>query len=270
MRTSGHGQHDELAARAAKSQRLKRPTVRYMLGRSVKNKIYESLSLPLRQHLITHYFDTHAIRKLQIGTGSNVLSGWLNSDVYPETGLFQGLGKIPFLDATRPFPFSDHTIDYVFGEHVIEHMSYDQAIHLLSECYRILTPGGKIRLATPNLQVILSLLNTTNEAKQDRYCRFAVLNFLSEIDANKASKYLGAQGSLAINLIFYGHDHKFIYDRATMQATLEGVGFIDIHQAGPGESTDPLLRGLEMHGRVIGNEEANEFETMVVEGTRPG
>jgi hypothetical protein len=43
----------------------------------------------------------------------------------------------------------------------------------------------------------------------------------------------------------------------------KGVGFIDIQQTGPGVSTDPLLRGLEMHGRVIGNEEANEFETMV-------
>ena len=84
-------------------------------------------------------------RKLQIGTGSNVLDGWLNSTLYPFVP-----GTV-FLDASQPFPISTGSFDYIFSEHVIEHLEFAEAETMLREGFRILKPAGRIRLATPDL-----------------------------------------------------------------------------------------------------------------------
>ena len=62
-----------------------------------------------------------------------------------------------FLDATRPFPIPADSFALVFGEHVIEHLEFDEAAAMLRECQRILRPGGRIRLATPDLAQIIAL-----------------------------------------------------------------------------------------------------------------
>jgi predicted SAM-dependent methyltransferase len=47
--------------------------------------------------------------------------------------------------------------DYVFSEHMIEHVSYAEGLLMLRECLRVLKPGGRIRIATPSLEVLLDL-----------------------------------------------------------------------------------------------------------------
>jgi predicted SAM-dependent methyltransferase len=63
------------------------------------------------------YLATHKIHKLHLGEGSNIIEGWLNTEVEPK-----GNG-VYLLDASKPFPFHDCTFDYVFSEHLIEHFS---------------------------------------------------------------------------------------------------------------------------------------------------
>ena len=62
--------------------------------------------------------------------------------------------------------------------------------------------------------------------------------------------------------------HQFIYDHSTLRVALEKTGFVDIMNRAPGQSDDEILRGVEFHGRIIGNEELNAFETMVMEAIR--
>jgi hypothetical protein len=50
---------------------------------------------------------------------------------------------------------------------------------------------------------------------------------------------------------------------------MERAGFVEITLYRPGESDDEAFRGVESHGRVIGAEDFNQFETFVLEGTRP-
>jgi SAM-dependent methyltransferase len=240
-----------------------------MVARLVKTRIYEVMFLPFRSRVIKRYLDSNAVTRLQIGTGPNVLHGWLNTDVYPETGLLDSLRRVVFLDATKPFPFPDRSIDYVFSEHVIEHLAYNSASNMLGECYRVLRPGGKIRIATPDLHAIISLDGSPMDRRQGDYCRFVVTNFASEIDADGAAERVSMWEALTTNIMFYAHDHKFIYNRETLQATMSAVGFTNIKWESPGVSDDPILCGLEMHGKRLGNEEINKFETMVVEGSRP-
>ncbi len=96
------------------------------------------------------YLQTHDVRKLQIGAGGNELSGWLNTDIEPTD-------QEAYLDATKPFPLPDNSMSYIFSEHVIEHLSYEDGLKMLTECYRTLKRGGKIRIATPSLLTYVQL-----------------------------------------------------------------------------------------------------------------
>jgi len=203
---------------------------------------------------ITSYLETHELRKLQLGTGRNALDGWFNTDVSPAVNVF-------FLDSTRPFPFEDGTFHYIFSEHHIEHLSYEQGNFTLRECYRVLRPGGKIRIATPDLEKLLHLYTASPDALQQRYIRFITENFLPGIQT--------LNPVFIINNAFHNWGHQFLYDRVTLQTSLEEVGFVDVAHLLQGESSEEQLRGVEKHGEFIDDEEMNRFETQVLEGRHP-
>ena len=54
---------------------------------------------------IRRYLASARVAKLQIGSGHNLLAGWLNTTLYPfEPGTV-------FLDASRPFPLPADSLD---------------------------------------------------------------------------------------------------------------------------------------------------------------
>jgi predicted SAM-dependent methyltransferase len=200
------------------------------------------------------YSASHRFQKIQIGSGSNILEGWLNTDVVPAPNVF-------FLDTTKRFPIDEKTFDYIYSEHHIEHLTYQEGVGMTREAYRILKPGGKMRIATPNLAVLLSLYEPSNSQQQEHYMEFITNKF---IPYAKVSKPI-----FVINNAFHNWGHRFLYDRETLQMIMEEVGFVDIIVTKPGESSDEQLCRIEKHGRFIGDEEINCFETMVLEGKRP-
>jgi SAM-dependent methyltransferase len=209
---------------------------------------------------IDRYLARHAVRRLQLGTGPNVLSGWLNTDIAPDT--YPELReRIVFLDATRPFPLGDMTIDYIFSEHQLEHISEAGARSMFSESFRVLRPGGRIRIATPDLSALLQLHAEKPDPLAEHYLEFMTGRFIPKARGNPACQ--------VINHMFYAHGHRFIYDFETLSALVADVGFVGIVRCKPGESRDPVLGGLEAHGRAIGDEDVNRFETMVLEATLP-
>lgn len=89
-------------------------------------------------------------RKLHLGCGGNYLAGWLNTDYYRDD-------KRSRLDVTKRFPFPDGSFDFAFSEHMIEHISYTDARTMISECFRVLKPGGVLRLSTPDFRFLIRL-----------------------------------------------------------------------------------------------------------------
>jgi predicted SAM-dependent methyltransferase len=208
-----------------------------------------------RAVIIDNYLETEETPRLQIGTGDNVLCGWLNTDVRPL------LETIVFLDATTTFPFADGAFDYVFSEHVIEHISYLEARFMLGECLRVLRPEGRLRIATPSLENILGLCPESTTDVQQRYVQWVTDRYLPDL-----GEYLGAA---VVNNMFRGFGHQFLFDRRTLEVALRKSGFVDIVACSPGQSDHSVLQGIEGHGRVIG-EDFNRLETMVLEARRPG
>ncbi len=203
-----------------------------------------------RKHKIEAYLKGDQPKKLHLGASNSFLPGWLNTDVFPTDG-----GTV-YLDATRRFPLNDNTFDYVMAEHMIEHISHDDAVKMLGECHRVLKPGGRIRIATPDLEVLIGLHSVDKTESQKAYIEWMV----NECKLGAAT----CKDVFVINNAFRAWGHCFLYDRETLRTTIEAAGFVHATFHKPGDSEDPNLERVESHGKAT-SEEINQFETFVVE-----
>lgn len=207
-----------------------------------------------RKQQIAHYLSSHQKRGLQIGSGHNDLEGWLNTEYNP----FHP-GQV-FLDATEQYPMPDDSFDYVYSEHMIEHIPWRAGQAMLRQCFRVLKPGGTIRISTPNLANICSLSTTQPDARQRNYIKQA-----SDKHCPDNEGYLGG---FVINNFYWDFGHYFIYDPTTMRYALERCGYTNIRTMKSGHSEVDALRNIENHGRVVGAD-LDEFETFITEADKP-
>jgi len=143
---------------------------------------------------------------------------------------------------------------------MIEHISWFNGLKMLQESYRVLKHGGKIRIATPDLNVFIELYNNKNQLTNN-YVKWVTDRFMKGIEIYSAT--------FIINNIFRNWDHAFLYDKELLSFSLQKAGFINIKSEKYGNSDDENLRNLERHGINIGNTEMASFETMIVEATKP-
>ena len=208
----------------------------------------------LDRRISRRYLADHALRKLQIGAGGNPLPGWLNSELQPLRR------NVLHLDAARPFPFADDSFDYVFSEHVIEHLTLEEGERMLGECFRVLRPGGTIRLSTPDLVFLTGLLKAERSPMGEAYIRWAIEQFVPE------QAWAGAVAVFNNGMRAWGH--RFIYDAQTLEAALRRAGFGKARRCEAGESRDPELRGLENVGRAPPGIIA--AVSLILEAVKPG
>lgn len=84
---------------------------------------------------------------VNLGCGDCFLktSEWINFDYTSHEDGVVGV------DLLNRLPLPDNSVDLIYTSHFIEHIPYDQVNKFLSECRRILKPGGVIRIVTPDL-----------------------------------------------------------------------------------------------------------------------
>lgn len=207
-----------------------------------------------RNGKIADYLKAHPVKRLQLGTSNNILDGWLNTDTLPNHD------SVVYLDATKRFPFDNNTFEYIMAEHMIEHIEYQAAEVMLRECFRVLKPGGRVRFATPDLRVLLALHSREKTDAQTNYINWLVARLMPGVRQ--------CQDVFVINNAFRAWGHCFLYDQEALHHALYSSGFREIKFYKPGASEDPNLKNLESHGREIGAEDINQFETIVVEGRK--
>jgi len=178
------------------------------------------------------------MRKIQFGAGQLHLPGWENYD--REVDCAQPLDREKFPDGCA---------DFVFSEMMVEHLTTREAWNFLDECFRILKPGGVVRIVIPDF----------------------VKNW-RDLDDNYRRVNGGVTGAVTdkdhARSIIFGHGHQSMWTSPMMSAVLEAIGFIRVFSVPMHFSNHDELREVEQHWRSVGKECAT-VESGCVEGTKP-
>lgn len=230
--------------------------VRSLLDRRSPAAVDPSDPTEERDERIRDYLARHEVRKLQLGAGVNRQPGWLSTDITSRHD------DVLELDASGPLPFPDDSLDYIFAEHLIEHIAYRPGQRMLRQCRRVLRPGGVLRLATPDLAQLIAVYRGDAGPDGEHYVEHAFQRWL------KGRPHRHPAFLINHNLRAWGH--LFVYDESLLTRALTEVGFVDVTRCALGESTHEALQDVERHGTHNNmSRRAVEFETMILEGTKP-
>ena len=102
------------------------------------------------------------MKYLNLGCGYTFIQDWTNVD-------FVSSSKYVIAhDLLKGIPFPDNSFDLVYHSHVLEHFPRSEAIKFIAECYRVLKPGGVIRVVVPDLeQIALNYIKYLNESLEN-------------------------------------------------------------------------------------------------------
>lgn len=172
---------------------------------------------------------------IQFGCGTHPLPApWQNYDME--------------VDITKPLPFASDSVDFIFAEMVVEHVTPQQGWNFLDECFRLLKPGGVVRIVIPDFVKNMRDLNAAYMAANNR-CTGAV-----------------TRKEHARSIIFC-HGHQAMWTQEMMVCALDAIGF----KAVPVkflESAHPMLNDIEQHWKCHGKD-VSVVDSGCAEGTKP-
>jgi SAM-dependent methyltransferase len=90
-------------------------------------------------------------RFVNLGCGNRFHPDWVNADIAPHDP------SVMQCDLSQRLPFPDNDFDVVYHSNVLEHIRRADATAFLRECFRVLNPGGILRVAVPDLERICRL-----------------------------------------------------------------------------------------------------------------
>lgn len=169
--------------------------------------------------------------KLNIGPGPNAKSDWINLDIAKKPGIDC------VYDCRKKLPFEDKSVKLIFMEHVFEHIDYtEEAPYFISECHRILAPGGILRMIVPDIELYMRAYCEDN---WESLKRIRPLNDQLEDPFFKCQYRTKME---LINVLFrQNFEHKYAYDYETLSFILKRYGFDDVSKQSYMQSHDNEL-----------------------------
>ena len=151
--------------------------------------------------------------KLELGNASRILKGWIGLDMQVRPGVLTM--KMP--EGLRRF--GDNTVRYIYTSHFLEHLEYPKdAVLLVEECYRILSPRGVLRIVVPGIEKIIRAY-----VEDDR-------GFF-KIQAELHPHWCTTKLEHLMYALQQDGEHQYGYDFETMTKLLSQAGFETIIQS---------------------------------------
>jgi SAM-dependent methyltransferase len=91
----------------------------------------------------TTAYHTPSQPRLHLGCGRKILPGYVNCDIVAAPGVDL------VHDVSTGIPFPDDSFDEILAIDFIEHIVPARTIHLMNEMWRVLRPGGLLRVHVP-------------------------------------------------------------------------------------------------------------------------
>lgn len=172
--------------------------------------------------------------KINLGCGMTVCEGWANIDGSPNALVSKLPKKIMrwfynYSGAKKTFcknqyveilhnhifvhhdlrfgiPLNSSSVEYIFTSHFLEHLYRSDMRKLLADCYRVLVPGGKIRISVPDLAYAINLYPKDKEKMLEKY--FFINHFGNDFS-----------------------NHKYMYDYDIIRDLLIDIGFDEVNRS---------------------------------------
>lgn len=182
--------------------------------------------------------------KINIGCGLSGITGWQNLDNSPTIWM----SRIPTLnrllktpawprdvrryDVRKGLPYSEGTVRYIYSSHTFEHFTRAESLAIAKECFRVLAPGGILRIVVPDLTLIVReyLTDASPQAAQ---------TFLSRLSLNHSLQ----------DLVHPGSNHSQMFDAKSLVHLLHEAGFQQVEVSSYSRSAIPEIDKLELEVR---------------------
>jgi len=135
--------------------------VRRAVGALIKRAGYEVHRVPGRvddEPLYQGYDPAVLLRRpfINVGAGKFSHRHWTNVDFDSEWyASQQPKGFVHYdLTALQPLPFETGSLELAYTSHTVEHVGDGAAANLFAECYRVLSPGGGLRITCPDAHML--------------------------------------------------------------------------------------------------------------------
>ena len=118
---------------------------------------------------------------------------------------------------------------------------------MLKEAFRILKPGGFIKISTPDLQKYVKSYGDDSTLKAETALHakdWIYSGFYNAVNYIPVDDYFQAH---FVNDIFLNYEHHFIYDFLSLKRILENAGFRNIINCDPNESIHDEFNNIETH-----------------------
>jgi predicted SAM-dependent methyltransferase len=166
--------------------------------------------------------------KLNVGCGTDYKKGWVNIDNNSDNNI----KKLDLnWDLRNRLPFDDNSATFIYSEHFFEHLTPEEAHTTIQDLMRTLKPNGVMRIAMPDLQVVV---DTYIHVPLDKD---PVIN-------NYGMDFIKTRAEW-INMSFSWWGHKWLYDWEELQRRLKDAGYTKVMRCHINKSRYPELRNLE-------------------------
>ncbi len=145
-------------------------------------------------------------------------------------------------DLRYPLLIDDASVEGIFTEHTFEHLAFDDVRRLLGECFRVLKPGGRIRVIVPDVSIFVARYQANDLAWFQEWERVALVPRGRRL----------VTPMQAISFVTQEYGHRSAWDFASLDAVLREAGFVDVERASYRDGRDPrLLRDKDSDSRRL-------------------